>query len=353
MLQEFAHAGFPLTKAQVRVMAYEYVEKNSIKGFSQRTKMAGRKWLKNFLQRHPIVRAKKAKNLSTGRAQKSNPIIIHDWFDRYTDFLNELGVDSPYQIWNGDETGLQNVPKEREVVGVTGHQAYQQVSAEQGELSTTLVFVNAVGEYIPPMVIHKGKRINQDWYEDKPREVMLRVSPTGYIKKDLFWHYGVRFTLWLNQKGRLNKPQVLLLDSHSSHTYNYDFMSMMKQHGIHVFAMPPHTSHILQPLDSTPFGRFKQIWQRNLLKFNFKNTAQVLSKKDYWKVYWPTFTEAMTVSYIQSGFRETGIFPPNRNAIPKEKLLPSIVTDSKLQSGFIFSCLIGLASSVQFLHLLQ
>lgn len=303
--------------------------------------MAGRKWLKNFLSRHPIVRSKKAKNLSLGRAQKANPIVIYDWFDRYTEFLDELGVDSPYHIWNGDETGLQNVPKEREVLGVTGEQAYQQVSLEQGQLSTTLVFVNAVGQWCPPLVIHKGKRMLQEWFTHKPEGVMLKISTTGYINKQLVMQYGLRFVDYLREQKRLNKPHVLLLDSHSSHTYNYDFMVTMQKFGIHVFSMPPHTSHLLQPLDSTPFGRLKQIWQRNLMKYNFKNTGKLLSKEDYWKVYWPTFLEAMQVNNIQAGFRLTGIFPPNRDAIPASKMLPSTVTDSKLCFCFCFMTLIS------------
>ena len=37
----------------------------------------------------------------------------------------------------------------------------------------------------------------------------------------------------------------------------------------------------------------------------------------------------MTVANIQSGFRKTGIYPMNFEAIDKEKFTPSSVTDSK------------------------
>ena len=47
--------------------------------------------------------------------------------------LERLNISSPEQIWNCDETGYQDVPKEQEVVGETGVDAYNIVSNEQGE----------------------------------------------------------------------------------------------------------------------------------------------------------------------------------------------------------------------------
>ena len=67
---------------------------------------------------------------------------VHKWFDEYEEDLKDLGINSPEQIWSGDETGVQNVPKEQLVVGVTGTPASQTVSGEQGETSTILSFVN-------------------------------------------------------------------------------------------------------------------------------------------------------------------------------------------------------------------
>ena len=36
----------------------------------------------------------------------------------------------------------------------------------------------------------------------------------------------------------------------------------MKENDIHVLAIPPHTSHLVQALDSTPFAEFKCCWQK-------------------------------------------------------------------------------------------
>ena len=74
------------------------------------------------------------------------------------------GIISPDQIWSGDETGVQNVPKEVKVLGVKHIRTFQQVSSEQGETSTILSFVSAGGKVCPPLVIHNmadaGMKLN-------------------------------------------------------------------------------------------------------------------------------------------------------------------------------------------------
>ena len=59
----------------------------------------------------------------------------------------------------------QNVPKEEFVLAQKQISANQIVSGEQGETSTILTFVNGIGDLCPPMVIHKGQRVQQYWTE--------------------------------------------------------------------------------------------------------------------------------------------------------------------------------------------
>ena len=73
----------------------------------------------------------------------ANPTVIGQWFDLLKKIQTEVGIVSPAQIWSGDETGVQNVPKEIKVLGVKHIRTFQQVSLEQGEMLTILSFVNA------------------------------------------------------------------------------------------------------------------------------------------------------------------------------------------------------------------
>ena len=45
-------------------------------------------------------------------------------------------------IWNCDKSGVQDMSKEQEVLGVTGEKTSNVTSNEQGETSTILTFAN-------------------------------------------------------------------------------------------------------------------------------------------------------------------------------------------------------------------
>ena len=111
------------------------------------------------MARHPTITLKKARNLSIAYAMGANPTVVSQWFDFLKKIQMEVGIVSPAQIWSGDERGVENVPKEIKVLGIKNIRTFQQVSSEQGEMSTILSFVNALGNVVPPMIIHKGQQV--------------------------------------------------------------------------------------------------------------------------------------------------------------------------------------------------
>ena len=129
-IKKFQLSGFPLTIGRVCQLAYQYARVNNIPGFSDERQTAGRKWLRGFLVRHPDITLKKAHNLSIARAMGANPTVIGNWFQLLKKIQDTAGIISPDQIWSGDETGVQNVPKEVKVLGVKHIRTFQQVSSE-------------------------------------------------------------------------------------------------------------------------------------------------------------------------------------------------------------------------------
>ena len=69
----------------------------------------------------------------------------------------------------------------------------------------------------------------------------------------------VRFIKDKRENGFLanDKPVILLLDGHTTHSLNLDFLELMRQNNVILFAFPPHTSQWLQPLDKTVFSTTK------------------------------------------------------------------------------------------------
>ena len=117
--------------------------------------------------------------------------------------------------------------------------------------------MQAVGRVCPPMVIHKGQRVQREWATNMPISVRLAAATKGYITKQKFHEYAVSFVKYLALFNLFGQPNLLIIDSHKSHMYNVAFYEEMKENNIHVLAIPPHTSHLVQALDSTPFAEFK------------------------------------------------------------------------------------------------
>ena len=191
------------------------------------------------MARHPTITLKKARNLSIARAMGANPTVISQWFDLLKKIQMEVGIVSPAQIWSGDETGVQNVPKEIKVLGIKNIRTFQQVSLEQGETSTILSFVNALGNVVPPMIIHKGQRVQDTWKIKAPGNIHISATTKGYITKSKFHKYGLKFIRYLKENGLANQKNLLIVDGHKSHLYNLPFYEAMISNNIEVLTIPP------------------------------------------------------------------------------------------------------------------
>ena len=179
------------------------------------------------------------------------------------------------------------------------------------------------------MIIFKCGKIERAWREAAPSGYAIRHSKTGYINQQLFAECGEKFVQFMKEKELLGNGQkvLLLLDSHKSHLFNLHFMRYMKANGVEVCCFPPHCTHIIQPLDDTPFGNFKTIYQKELAEWNCNHLGKRMSKVDFFRVFVPAFTQAMSPSCLKKGFENTGIYPVNPKVKKLARMGPSIVTD--------------------------
>ena len=130
-IHDFQAAGFPLTMSRVRSLAWQYADLNGIPGFSQDDQKAGHGWGIYFLKRHPDLRIRHAVNLSIAQAMSGNEPNVAKWFRKYKQVLHDLRIVSPEQIWSGDESGVQNIPKERKVIAVAKKPCVSTVGARK------------------------------------------------------------------------------------------------------------------------------------------------------------------------------------------------------------------------------
>ena len=139
-----------------------------------------------------------------------NPITIGAFFTQYHQICEDLDIISPMYIWNCDESGVQDVPKEDEVIGVVGEKVQHQGPSDRGETSTVLTFANACGQVMPPLIIHKGKKVNETWTYGASPDVMVHASAKGYINKAIFYKYAIKWVSSLHCHKRLDRKNLLL-----------------------------------------------------------------------------------------------------------------------------------------------
>lgn len=74
------------------------------------------------------------------------------------------------------------------MVAAVGRPCHQVTCGEKGETTTVVAAFNAIGTYMKPFIIMKGKRLKPEWLDGLPLDVnvTLRVFDNGWITKDLF-----------------------------------------------------------------------------------------------------------------------------------------------------------------------
>ncbi|CAK1583778.1 unnamed protein product [Parnassius mnemosyne] len=119
----------------------------------------------------------------------------------------------------------------------------------------------------------------------------------NYLKKALFPALGEEL------------PVLIIYDGHSSHV-TVDVVQLAIRHGITILKLPPHTSHLLQPLDVAVFRSFKCKWDAKLVIWQRHNVGLKMPKNVFSQTFADTWQET-NAEIIKSGFKKTGIYPFN------------------------------------------
>ena len=95
--------------------------------------------------------------------------------------------------------------------------------------------------------------------------------------------------------------RMLVLDGHESHQ-SVAFENYCKEHNIITICLPPHSSHITQPLDVGFFSPLKRAYGRQIELF-IKAHINHITKVEFFLAYHAAYKAAMTKSNIDGGFR--------------------------------------------------
>ena len=176
------------------------------------------------------------------------------------------------------------------------------------EWVTVIQAVNSIGYAVPPYIIIAGKNHLDSWYDesDFPPYWGTGVSQNGWTTNELGLDWIRHFEKSTSLR-KLGVYRLLVLDGHESH-HSDEFKEYCREHNIVTLCMPPHSSHLLQPLDVGCFGPLKKAYGRQIEDLMRQQITHI-AKEDFIPAFRAAFQVSLTEINIQGGFRGAAIVP--------------------------------------------
>ncbi|XP_045767620.1 MFS-type transporter clz9-like [Maniola jurtina] len=321
----FAEIGLPVTPLILRRLVYKFCQLHNIKhNFNQHARAAGKHWLKTFLQRNPEISRRKAQFKNPARPQKFKKNIVDDHFKRLNEIYDSLDLKShPEKIYSMDEKGCRlTIHHQKTVLAKKGAKRVHLQSSEHAESVTIAGCVNALGSVIPPMIIFKGKRLKPELYDNLPPGSLVEKSTKGCMTNELFKEF-------LKHLARYKSAgKCLLIFNGAACHLDLSTVEVADSLDISLYCLPSNTTHELQPLRKAVYRSFEHHWDAEVLSFIEQNPDEELTKARFNTILSNVWSKCMTHNNITSGFKATGLFPLNSQAISETAYASSLLTEA-------------------------
>lgn len=311
--------GFGLTKPAINTKIMEIIHrKNRQHPFNGQP---GRKWWNRFMKNNPQLSFRVPQALTEARAQRANPIIVRDHFQKLNEIFKQHSLTAD-RIWNMDETGFNIESRLEKVLAKKGSRQVHKISSgnDHSHISVCST-ISAAGTYIPPLIIYKGKMVSEGILEGAPAGTVCAFTDTGYMQESIFRQYIEHFIKSVPSA----RPLLLMLDGCGSHIDLISIESCVKNNVL-LYALPPNTTHILQPSE-IPFKKLKSEYSKASDIYHNNGNGELVTKFTFARVLNQAFLSTYTPLAITNAFKATGVWPLNPDAISKERMAPSLTTE--------------------------
>lgn len=324
----------------------------------------GINWVSRFVKIHPNLDTKYSRPFDYQRAMCQDPNVLISWFDLVHNTMLTYGVESS-DVYNVDETGFSmGLNAARKVVSGSEIRGKRQlIQNGNREWVTAIECINSTGLFLQPFILFKGKQICESWYAELEEDRRLGVSANGWTSNDIAIRWLEKGFIPQTESTTKGTHRLLILDGHGSHL-TPEFDKICNENKIIALYMPPHTSHLLQPLDLCCFGTLQKKYHQlagERTGFDVLAGGSVrINKDDFVGLYKLARVEAFTARNIRSSFETAGLIPLNPQWVlpkinievinevsPESHLTPrrSSSPADDLSTPSKHSCLMGFASS--------
>jgi hypothetical protein len=271
----------------------------------------GQNWV--TLRQAPVRASEKGdRRFHSQRARCEDSVKISAWFKLVEDTRVRFGT-ADQDVFNFDETGFMIGVASTSKVITNSDTVGRATVVQPGnrEWATTIECINAAGWSIPPFVILSGRLHQASWYQDIPPDWAVAVSDNGWTNDGL-GHEWIQHFYRHTEFRSSGAYRLLILDGHSNHA-TPEFDQFCTENKIITLCMPPHTSHLLQPLDVGCFSPRKAAYRHEISELARQGVFHV-DKPDFLWIYTRIRLIALSDQSIKAGFQAIGLisFNPER-----------------------------------------
>ncbi|KAI8654689.1 DDE-1 domain-containing protein [Fusarium keratoplasticum] len=275
----------------------------------------GKRWASNFVKRHLDLKTRFFRKYDYQRAKCEDPAIIRNWFTVVANAIAKYGIRLE-DIYNFDETGFMMgiIQSGMVVTGTDRRGKPKSVQPGNREWITVIQAINAEGWAIPPFIIGAGQYHLANWYRESnlPGDWAIATTQNGWTDNETGLEWLKHFDRCTTNRS-IGSYRLLILDGHESH-HSIDFERFCQDNNIITLCMPPHSSHLLQPLDVGCFSVLKNAYGREI-EHLIRCSITHVSKTEFFPAFHAAFQATMTQRNIRSAFRGAGLVPLDAESV--------------------------------------
>jgi DDE superfamily endonuclease len=270
-----------------------------------------KRWTKAWIKRQSeYLKTLKSKPLSAKRLAAHIVEDVEEHFKAFKKCKEYWGIQDE-DIYNFDETGFQiGVTSGENVLVPRDITVVYSADPENKELITSVETLNYGGQKVPPMIIFAGAyHLRRYFKNDLDGDILFTRSESGYSNDKLGVRYLEHFNYFTESKS-ISKYRMLIFDGHGSHL-TQEFLDYCWLHHIRPFQLPPHTTHLLQPLDVGVFQSLKYNFKKEIRREVFQG-AREISRVDFFAFFQRFHNKTFkNIRIHKSAFQKTGLIPYN------------------------------------------
>jgi len=265
--------------------------------------------IRRILNERGIMQMIPAQPVEPGRFNISGKEI----FDYFEKLKSEISGTPSNLVYNVDESGFQEWVDTKHLFACVPSSCKEKKITfpvpRNGKRATMLVGVSLSGDVVKPCLVFSRVTFDTEifplGYQNK---AMFASQPSGYVNKEIFleWHRQcfIPHVRVVRDEMNLACSAKLIMDGCRAHV-TPEVSSLCSQNGIDPFLLPPHSSHLLQPLDNGIFSVQKTAYK------NFQQGRSIPSTLTYQSRHVirliASLRRATDPIIIVHSFRSTGI----------------------------------------------